>query len=37
VDRVLWGAAGIVVLLVGGLALVRRVPQSASQPTKHNV
>jgi hypothetical protein len=27
VDRVLWGAAGIVVLLVGGLALVRRVPQ----------
>ena len=28
VDRVLWGAAGIVVLLVGGLALVRRVPQS---------
>ena len=37
VDRVLWGAAGIVVLLVGGLALVRRVPQSASQPAKHNV
>jgi hypothetical protein len=37
VDRVLWGAAGIVVLLVGGLALVRRVPQSASQPTKQNV
>ena len=27
VDRVLWGAAGIVVLLCGGLALVRRVPQ----------
>jgi len=27
VDRVLWGAAGIVVLLIGGLALVRRVPQ----------
>lgn len=26
VDRVLWGAAGIVVLLVGGLALVRLVP-----------
>ncbi len=37
VDRVLWGAAGIVVLLVGGLALVRRVPQSASQPAKHHV
>ena len=31
VDRVLWGAAGIVVLLVGGLALVRRVPQRAER------
>ena len=37
VDRVLWGAAGIVVLLVCGLALVRRVPQSASPPAKHDV
>jgi hypothetical protein len=32
VDRVLWGAAGIVVLLIGGLALVRRVPQRAERP-----
>lgn len=31
VDRVLWGAAGIVVLLCGGLALVRRVPQRADR------
>jgi hypothetical protein len=31
VDRVLWGAAGIVVLLIGGLALVRRVPQRAER------
>jgi hypothetical protein len=31
VDRVLWGAAGIVVLLCGGLALVRRVPQRAER------
>ena len=31
VDRVLWGAAGIVVLLCGGLALVRRVPQRAGR------
>ncbi len=37
VDRVLWGAAGIVVLLIGGLVLVRRVPQSVSQPAKHDV
>jgi hypothetical protein len=32
VDRVLWGAAGIVVLLCGGLALVRRIPQRAERP-----
>ena len=31
VDRILWGAAGIVVLLCGGLALVRRVPQRAGR------
>jgi hypothetical protein len=31
VDRVLWGAAGVVVLLVGGLALVRLVPQRAAK------